>query len=256
RIPTSKGSTFSEVTDRDRARATIFESVDPVIKERERWIEIGLITAALLACVGAFYYFSRPVDPSKLFDPIHNAMASGDESRLMELEEDIIAFKEKYPTDERISQIEAAAEEVDYLKRLRHLQRSQKSGYQRQEAIVSVLRQIVRSKESDFAQSKAQLAAFLDAYPEDLLSSEEKAWMRFAKRFQGEYETKRDPEFEKMKTSQLENLYNRILATELSVDRQRALRGLIDLYGKEVWAEPILTKATAELKKMMPAGQE
>ncbi|MFN9626396.1 MAG: hypothetical protein ACK6AT_09060, partial [Planctomycetota bacterium] len=155
-----------------------------------------------------------------------------------------------------ISQIEAAAEEVDYLRRLRHLQSSQKNGYKGQEAIVSVLRQIVRRKESDFAQSKAQLAAFLDAYPEDLLSSEEKDWMRFARRLQSEFEAKQDPDFEKIKTSQLENLYNRILATELPVDRQRALRGLIDLYGKEVWAEPILTKATAELKKMMPASQE
>ncbi len=255
-IPTSRSSTFSEVTDRDRARATIFESVDPVLKERERWFEIGLITSALLGCLGAFYYFSRPVDPSKLFDPIHNAMASGDETRLLDLEEQILAFKEKYPADERISQIEAAAEEVDYLRRLRHLQSSQKNGYKGQEAIVSVLRQIVRRKESDFAQSKAQLAAFLDAYPEDLLSSEEKDWMRFARRLQGDFEAKQDPEFEKMKTSQLENLYNRILATELPVDRQRALRGLIDLYGKEVWAEPILTKATAELKKMMPASQE
>jgi hypothetical protein len=196
------------------------------------------------------------VDPSKLFDPIHNAMASGDESRLLELEDQINAFQEKYPADERIGQIQAAAQEVDYLKRLRHLQRSQKTGYQGQEAIVSALRQIVRNKESDFAQSKARLAAFLDAYPENLLSKEEMAWMRFARRLQGEFEAKQDPEFEKRKSSQLESLYNRILATELPVDRQRALQGLIEVYGKEVWAEPILTKATSELKKMMPVGQE
>jgi serine/threonine-protein kinase len=255
-MSTSRGSNYSEVTDRDRARATIFESTDPVIKERERWTEISLITSALIACLGAFYYFSRPVDPSKLFDPIHNAMASGDESRLLELEDQINAFQEKYPADERIGQIQAAAQEVDYLKRLRHLQRSQKTGYQGQEAIVSALRQIVRNKESDFAQSKARLAAFLDAYPENLLSKEEMAWMRFARRLQGEFEAKQDPEFEKRKSSQLESLYNRILATELPVDRQRALQGLIEVYGKEVWAEPILTKATSELKKMMPVGQE
>jgi hypothetical protein len=70
---------------------------------------------------------------------------------------------------------------------------------------------------------------------------------------QSEFEAKRDPEFEKVKTSQLENLYNRILATELPVDRQRALKGLIELYGQEVWAEPGVTKATAELRKMMPS---
>ncbi|MCE2799672.1 MAG: hypothetical protein LW724_08950 [Planctomycetaceae bacterium] len=102
------------------------------------------------------------------------------------------------------------------------------------------------------AHSKARLSAFLDAYPEDLLSSEEKSWTRFARRLQSEFEAKRDPEFEKVKTSQLENLYNRILATELPVDRQRALKGLIELYGQEVWAEPVVTKATAELRKMMP----
>ena len=252
-ISTSHGSTFSEVTDRARARATIFETVDPVAKERERGAEIGLIIAALLACLGAFFYFSRPVDPGQLYEPIHNAMATGDENRLLDLEDQINAFKQKYPEDSRIGEIETAAQEVDYLKRLRYLQRSHKTATQGQDAIISALGPIVRDKDSDLAHSKARLSAFLDAYPEDLLSSEEKSWTRFARRLQSEFEAKRDPEFEKVKTSQLENLYNRILATELPVDRQRALKGLIELYGQEVWAESVVTKATAELRKMMPS---
>jgi len=251
---TERGSSFSVISERDRERASIFDTPDPVVTERQRWTEIGLLLAGLVSCAIAFYYFTRPVDPSRLYDPIFNAMTSGDESRLLDLEEQIEAFKVKYPDDERIDKIELASAEVDYLKRLRHLQRSTSNKYQGQEAMVSVLREIVRSKEILPDRSKSMLVAFLDAYPDEILSDEEKAWIRFGRKLLSEMESKSDPESEKVKVSQLESLYNRIMASELPLERDKALRGMIELYGKEPWAMPIVTKATAELKNLIPGS--
>ncbi|MFM8570064.1 MAG: serine/threonine protein kinase [Pirellula sp.] len=247
-----QSSAFAEVTDYDRARATIFGAPDPVVKEKERWMEIGLIVGALALCGAAFYYFSRPLDPSRLYDPILSAMTNGDENRLLELEEQIEEFKRKYPQDPRLEQIKAAADEVDYIKRLRQLQRSSSSKDHGQEAMVSVLRDIVRGKEIDTARSRAKLDSFLLAYPDHLLLEDERAWTRFARRLRLSYESNRDPDAERMKYSQLDNLYTRIMSTEQTEsERARALQGLVDLYSQEDWAGPIVLKASGELKILM-----
>ena len=245
-------STFSEVSDRDRARATIFDSPDPSLTERQRWIEIGLLVAALAACAGAIYFFSRPVDPSRLYEPIYQAMSNGDDERLLELQDQIELFKQKYPDDPRIPQIDAASEQVDYLSKRRQLQRSSQGRFKGQEAIVASLREIVRSAGSDPERSKQKLDAFLVAYPEVLLSDDERPWIKFAKRLRSEMESKRDPESEKMKLSQLENLLTRITSMESPVDQQKSIRALIELYGQDPWAVPIVAKANEELKKLMP----
>lgn len=250
---TERGSTFSVISDRDRARATIFDTPDPIVTERQRWAEISLLIAGLIGCAFAFYYFTRPADPNRLYDPILAAMTSGDESRLLELEDQINAFKQRFPEDSRLDKIDLASSEVDYLKRLRHLQRSTSNKYQGQEAMVSSLREIVRTKELFPDRSKSLLLAFLDTYPDSILTDEEKAWTRFAKKLFSEMEAKRDPESEKVKISQLESLYSRIMATESPSGRDKAIRGLIQLYEKEPWAVPIVTKATAELKNLIPS---
>ena len=251
-ISTERGSSFSEVTDKDRARAMTFDLPDPVIRDRERWKEIIWIAAALAACAGAFYYFSRPVNPDQLYAPILAAMTNGDETRLLELEEQITDFQKKHPDDARISQIESAADQVAYLKQLRFLQRRASGGDLGQEAIVSALRDIVRRSQTDPVRSILKLDALLNAYPDDLLTQDEQGWMNFAKRLRRELDSKRDAESDRVKYTQLENHYSRIIGTELSVDRERALRGIIELYGQEPWAVAIVSKAAEELKNLMP----
>lgn len=245
--PTLRESTFSEVRDSDRNRSFVFGNPDPVAKQREWWTEISLLVGALALCASAFYYFLRPVDSSRMHDLIFAAMTSGDEARLLELEDQINEFQQKFPEDPQIDQVEAAAREVDYLKRLRYLQRASSAKYKGQEAIISALREIVRSKEATPDRSKELLLAFLSAYPEEVLSEDEKPWARFARRLRDDLEAKRDPESEKVKFSQLESLYNRIMASELPLNREQALRGLITLYSQELWAKPIVERAAAEL---------
>ena len=179
-------------------------------------------------------------------------MTNGDETRLLELEEQITDFQKKYPDDTRISQIESAADEVAYVKQLRYLQRRASGGDLGHEAIVSALRDIVRRSQTDPVRSILKLDALLNAYPDDLLTQDEQGWMNFAKRLRRELDSKRDAESDRVKYTQLENHYSRILGTELPVDRELALRGIIELYGQEPWAVAIVSKAAEELKNLMP----
>jgi serine/threonine-protein kinase len=252
-ITPARRTSFTEVSDQDRAKVSIFEGPSPELEKRERWGEILLILGALLACVGGFYYFSQPVNPDRLYEPIEAAILSGDESRLLDIEDQIEAFRAKYPKDSRIDKLEAASEQIAYFKRLRFLQRRSSTRFQGQDAMVCVLREIVNIKDTQVALARSKLIAFQNAYPVELLDKDEEGWFRFATRLEEELESQRESESDKIRYSQLESYYARVLGSASAPEELTLrLRGLIDLYGKEAWAVPIVTKATAELGKLMP----
>jgi serine/threonine-protein kinase len=252
-LPTSGRTTFTEVSDQDRAKVSIFEGPSPEVEKRERWGEILLILGALVACIAGFFYFSRPVHPDRLYEPIAAALTSEDESRLLDIENQIEAFKEKYPNDLRLGQLNAAAEKIDYLKRLRFLQRRSSNRYPGQDAMVSVLRDIVGIKDTQSEIAKSKLAAFENAYPLELLDANEQAWARFARQLDEELDSQVESASDKTRSSQLEDHYDKVMRSG-SPNQERAIRlqALIQLYAKEAWALPIVTKATEELDKLMP----
>jgi serine/threonine protein kinase len=253
-LPTSGRTTFTEVSDQDRAKVSIFEGPSPEVEKRERWGEILLILGALVACIAGFFYFSRPVHPDRLYEPIAAALASGDESRLLDIEEQIEAFKEKYPSDLRLDKLDTAAEKIEYLKRLRFLQRRSSNRYPGQDAMVSVLRDIVNIKDTQSETAKSKLAAFENAYPLELLDANEQAWARFARQLDEELDSQGESASDKTRSSQLENHYDKVMRSG-SPNQELAIRlqALIQLYSKEAWALPIVTKATRELDKLIPS---
>jgi hypothetical protein len=179
-------------------------------------------------------------------------MSAVDDDKLMEMGDKIELFRQKYPDDLRIDQINAASQRVNYLRKKRQLQRPSEELSNGNEALVSALRDIMKNKEDDPERAKRKLDTFLVAYPENLLSKQEQPWIQFAKSLREELEAKRDPEIEKMKISQLDNLIDRIMSTELPLEHEKHLRALIELYGQEPWAMPVITKANEKLKKLIP----
>lgn len=251
-LPTSGRTTFTEVNDQDRAKASIFERPRPEVEKRERWGEILLILGSLGACIAGFLYFSQPVHPDRLYGPIAAAIASGDESQLLDIEDQIETFRENHPNDPRLDKLDAAAEKIEYLKRLRFLQRRSSNRYPGQDAMVAVLRDIVNIKETQSEMAKSNLAAFEDAYPIELLDAKEQAWARFAGQLREELDAQIESASDKIRYSQLENHYERLMQSgspnqELTI----RLQGLILLYSKKTWASPIVTKAKMELDKLM-----
>lgn len=252
--PTSSRTTFTEVSDQDRAKVSIFEGPSPEVEKRQRWGEILLILGALGACIAGFFYFSRPVNPDLLYEPIAAALTSGEDARLLDIEDQIEAFRGKYPNDPRLDKLDAAAEQIEYLKRLRFLQSRSSTRYPGQDAMVSVLRDIVNIKDAQSAIAKSKLAAFETAYPLELLDAKEQAWARFARQLHAQLDSQVESASEKIRYSQLENHYERLMQSG-APNQQLTLRlqGLIHLYSKETWALPIITKATKELDKLMPS---
>ena len=120
--------------------------------------------------------------------------------------------------------------------------------------MVAVLRDIVIIKESQSEIAKSKLAAFADAYPIELLDAKEQAWARFAVQLHEELDSQVESASDKIRYSQLENHYEKVLQSgspnhELAI----RLRAVIQLYSKEAWALPIVTKAAEKLEELMPS---
>ena len=120
--------------------------------------------------------------------------------------------------------------------------------------MVAVLRDIVNIKESQSEIAKSKLAAFADAYPIELLDAKEQAWARFAEQLHEELDSQVESASDKIRYSQLESHYEKVLRSgspnhELAI----RLRAVIQLYSKEAWALPIVTKAAEKLEKLMPS---
>ena len=119
----SKKSNFKYVRESDRGKTST--TGDPVRPDqhKERWIEVAAILAALVLCCLGVAYFLQPPNPARLFAPIETALASGDDNRLLEIEDQVAAFESKFPNHPKIEVVHDAAREIDYLKRLRILER-------------------------------------------------------------------------------------------------------------------------------------
>jgi uncharacterized protein YeaO (DUF488 family) len=120
--------------------------------------------------------------------------------------------------------------------------------------MVSVLRDIVDIKDTQSEIAKSKLAAFANAYPLELLDANEQAWARFAIQLDEELASQEESASDKIRSSQLEHHFEKVMQSG-SPDQERAIRlqALIQLYSKEPWALPIVTKATEELDKLMPS---
>ena len=253
-LPTSGRTTFTEVSDQDRAKVSIFEGPRPEVEKRKFWGEILLILGALIACIAGFLYFSQPANPDRLYEPIAAAVTSGDESRLLDIEDQIDAFRDKYPNDPRLDELDAASEKIEYLKRLRFLQRRSSNRYPGQDAMVSVLRDIVDIKDTQSEMAKSKLAAFAEAYPLELLDPKEQTWVRFARKLDEELHSQVESTSDKIRYTQLENHYQKVMQSG-SPNQELAirLRALCLLYSQENWALPIVTKAARELERLIPS---
>jgi serine/threonine-protein kinase len=239
---------FTEITDRDRIETTIFNDLKTP-DTSSRWGEVLLIIAALAASVLGIFYFTRPVDPQKLFAPIEEAWDNRDEVRLLELDEEIESFRKLHADFTDIDIVEQAASEVDYLKKLRVLQRRISGVPETNDTILMIdpLRFIVRLHQEDSKAALELLNAYLDSYKPSLLSDSQRPWLDVASRLKRDWQL--DLETAKHGNS-IESLekYIQKLQTELSPKEQQThLMALRKLYKNLPWAQPLIEQLDREL---------
>ena len=239
---------FTEITDRDRIETTIFSDLKTP-ETSSRWGEVLLIIAALAAAILGIYYFTRPMDPEKLFAPIEEAWDNRDEVRLLELEDEIQSFRRLHSDFPDIDIVEQAASEVVYLKKLRVLQRRISGVPETNDTILMIdpLRFIVRLHQEDPKAAVELLNAYLESYKPSLLSDSQRPWLDVASRLKQDWQQDLETAKHGNSIESLENYIQKIQSELPLAEQQTHLTALRKLYKNLPWAQPLIEQLDREL---------
>jgi hypothetical protein len=238
---------FTEITDRDRIETTIFSDLKTP-DTSSRWGEVLLIIAALAAAILGIFYFTRPVDPQKLFAPIEEAWDNRDEVRLLELDDEIQSFRKLHSDFPDIDIVDQAASEVTYLKKLRILQRRISGVPETTDTILMIdpLRFIVRLHQEDPKAALELINAYLESYKPSLLSDSQRPWLDVASRLKQDWQQDLETAKHGNSMESLEKYIQKLQSELPPAEQQTHLNALRKLYKNLPWAQPLIEQLDRE----------
>ncbi len=118
-------SRFITVEEDERRRA----EEDQRRERGPRWLQIALLAASLVAIVALVVYLMRPPSADKLFNSIEAVAGDEKPGRLLDAEDDIRRFMDRFPDDPRNAKLKGYLEEIDLLKLERRMQRQLRASH-------------------------------------------------------------------------------------------------------------------------------
>ncbi len=217
------------------------------------WVHYGSlagIIALLIGSIGLAWWLLQPLSADKLYAQISAAVASGDETQLLQSSESMQEFLTRFPGDERSAELQILVDEVELSRQARVLQRraSRLGGIENLSAIEQGFLQCVKllGQDPDLAQQK--LASFIAIFgPQPELSREDKKLVRLA-----EHALRVGAAGLEQKTPlaavQLQSLIEVSEATLTAERLHEFYHDLLALYGDLPWAKPQLDRIRERLE--------
>ncbi len=237
------------------AKTTSFGVEDDAHQPGFDWLHYGSIAGMvvlLIGCIVLGWWLLRPLSADRLYEQIAAAVASGDDTQLLQSSEAMQGFLERFPSDERSAELQALADEVELARQSRLLQRraSRSGGMESLSAIEQAFLQCVKllGKDSELAQQK--LASFIAVFGkrEDLPRDEQKL-VRLA-----EYAVRAGttglPLEVPAAATQLQDLIESTERTLPAEQLPNFYSDLLSLYGDLPWAKPQMDR----LREKIEAG--
>jgi serine/threonine-protein kinase len=245
---------------RTENRFTTVEEEERRRQREERDAErapVALQTAVLVACLlgllGAAWYFTRPPSAESLAARIDEAAADEKPDRLIEVDDDVASFLERFPDHPRAARIRTYQEEIELLEMERRFQRRSRL-LVRDESLLPIERDYIEAVNYlpiEPEKSRERLGALLALYdppPEDDPGEIAAQVLELARR-----QLKRlDKQSNKLIPQYLE-LIDRNLAHAEELRRSEPARaraiwqGIIRLYSDKPWAASRIAAARREL---------
>jgi hypothetical protein len=124
-LRTSSGgdTSFTTVDGSGRTSPSIFHDEPAPHSAWTQWVSIGLITVLLALCGIAVWRFARPASANELYGEIEAAIDLNDPSTLLANRGAVEEFMERFPNDQRIDAVRAAADEIETQSLLRAVRR-------------------------------------------------------------------------------------------------------------------------------------
>jgi hypothetical protein len=196
----------------------------------------------------AIWYFSRPATPDQLYTRI-SAAAAGEETReLLNVEDEIDEFLERFPDDARQREVQSLREELDLYRRDRRYERQAKMRRTKEPVhpVEQAYLKAIRLAREDPCEALAQLQALLQVYEGMDVGDDEdlQSCLTLAR----EKATELSEPAKQMAKRNLSLLQDRLDAADQLADSdpqtaREIYRGIITLYRDNGWAEPAVTRA-------------
>ncbi|AMV32821.1 Serine/threonine-protein kinase PrkC [Pirellula sp. SH-Sr6A] len=244
-------TSFTEVNDDDRRRsATTFQAPVEEKSPWGHWVAIGTLAAALIGCIGLLIYMLQAPSADTLYKPVAIAIQQDEEELWLDAEDFAIRFRELYPNDERIGDIEGAIQEAESIRSIRQLQRKARRGITDQlSAIEQAYLECVKAQGLGSQEAGAKLEAFLVLFGADTsLSPREQTLVTHAKKSLDELRASQKVTANEAYTALKEKMD--WADTHLTaVAKAKWLQSMTELFGDKAWAKELLRRAKDELTR-------
>ncbi len=240
---------FTEVGDDDRRRFRIVMSEPEPISNWAQWISIGGLMITLLGCAVGIYWFSLPPSANTLYQQIAASMNSADDDQIMAIEPALERFKELYPTDSRIEDVEVLQAEIDSMRSIRQLQRkARRTGSEQLDPVEQAFLECTKAQSLDTELAKRKLRAMVTVFAaNEKLSSRQQQFVTSAKRMLEKLDSEGSPS----RNPAMETLEKQMIWADANLapsPRAEWLKSLIELFEEKSWSRELI--ASAKLKLM------
>jgi serine/threonine-protein kinase len=239
---------FTEVGDEDRRRSSIVISEPEPISHWAPWLSIMGLVATLLACAIGIYWFSLPPSANTLYQQIAASMNSTDDEQIMAIEPVLDRFKELYPTDSRIEDVDVLLTEIDSMRSIRQLQRKARiSGSDQLDPVEQAFLECTKATSVDTELAKRKFKAMVTVFAaNEKLSSRQQQYVTSAKRML----EKLGNEGNSSRNPAIETLEKQLIWADANLapsPRAEWLKSLIELFEEKTWARELVASAKLKL---------
>ena len=258
---TSTATRTTVVAPRESRFTTVDEDAERRLREQstQRWQVVlqlaGLIGA--LAALGWFgWWMTRPATADAVYAAIIEHIDERGPEDLGPAEGKITDFLERFPNDPRAAEVGQYSDELKLQRRERQLRKGLLPGGAGMHPIAEVFGAAIKLRDDDPARAAALLEDLLVLYPTAgeqaaALDEDQRTNLTIAERELAKLRV----QIEKRAAEQLPAIRERArTARELeaaSPEKAAAMyRALIDLYGEEAWAKPVIDEAQTRLKTL------
>ena len=239
---------FTEVQEDDRRRSTISPIEGEQLSDWTQWMSVSSLIATLVLCGFGILWFSRAPSANSLYQEIALAIESSDDNQLMEIEPTAERFRELYPNDARVEDIDALVREIDALRSIRQMEKkARRGGTDQLDAVEQAFLECIKAQGIDTVIAQRKLTALATVFSSnEKLTSRQRQIVDLAKRMSdkiaSEVKPARNPAI-----ASLEDQMTWADANLAPATRAAWLKGLIELFEDKSWARELVTSAKLKL---------
>lgn len=239
---------FTEVQEDDRRRSAIVISDPEPMSTMAQWISIGSLIGLLLACACVIIWFAQPPSANTLYRDIAAAIDSNEDEELLSIEPTAERFKELYPTDPRMLDVEGLLGEIDSVRSIRQMQRkANRGGSDQLDAVEQAFLECIKAQAIDSELAKRKFAALATVFAgAEKLTNRQRQIVALAKRMAEKLPKEGKP----VQHPAVESLREQMSWADANLNastRAVWLKGVVELFEDKVWARELVASAKSKL---------